>query len=247
VLRRVAAVWLLACCFLLTAPAAGSADSAGSAYAFGNLVVFDSITTDKITARSQRLLNIVVLDDRGPLHVVGRVAMPGASAYISAYADYGRQLIVLLWDRVEIYDLSDPTKPRLLQSLRLTDQGSSSPGQPLIEQAGEGKFILLNASNTTELSVESDGHTWRAAPLPPPSQAQISRMASPPESVLAFRRPTSTPLVLWESEAFRYLLAWVDALRPGEIIHRKYVRKLDKAGGRVASQLLLSREVETID
>lgn len=245
--RRVAIGFLLACIAAIWSPASARADSDGSAYGFGNILVFDTLVTDKVTYRSTRLLNVVPLDDRSPLRVAGRVAMPGKSAYIAAYGDYNRKLIVLLWERVEIYDLSDPTNPRLVASLDLGDQGFSSAGEPLIEKAGEGKFVLLNTRNTSELAVDGDEGKWTVKPLPPPDAAQKARMSEPPAAVLAFRKPTSTPLILRESDQFRYELGWSDKRQPGRIAHRKYVRKLDKSGTRMVSEFLLSTDIETID
>jgi hypothetical protein len=210
-------------------------------------LVFDTVSTDKITFQSQRVLNVVSLDDRSTLGVVGKVAMPGKSAYIAAYADYKGQLIVLLWDRVEIYDLTDPTKPRFVQAHDLGDQGFSSPGHPLIEPVGEGKFNLLNTSNTTELAVVGSGWDWRVTPLARPTPAQKSRMEAPAIAVLTLRQPTDTPLLVHESDKFRYEVSWIDKRQPGIIVHRKYLRQFDKASGRPVARLLLEARAETID
>jgi hypothetical protein len=77
------------------------ADSAFSTYAFGNVFVFDTLSDD-----GSRKLNVVSLDDDSSLKVIGQVNMPGRSHYIGAYAHHEDKLIVLLWDRMEIYDLA---------------------------------------------------------------------------------------------------------------------------------------------
>jgi hypothetical protein len=89
-------------CWVVLWPATSRADSSGTSYAFGNLVVFDSVVTDKVTSQTTRFLNAVLLDDAGALHVVGKVPMASKPSYVAAYSSYKDQLIVLLWDRVEI-------------------------------------------------------------------------------------------------------------------------------------------------
>lgn len=245
--RRIVAVILLAACHLLLSAGSGWADSQSSSYAFGRLVVFDTVLANKVTYQSQRLLNVVALDDRSALRVVGSVAMPRWSDYVGAYANDDDKLIVLLWDRVEIYDLIDPAKPRFIRSLDLRDQGSSSPGYGRIEKAGAHKFILLNTRNTTELALDGGDQDWHVTPLPLPTAAQIATMTAPPESLAAHRKPVPVPLLLYESEKFRYELAWNDKRQPGSVTHRKYLRKIDKASGKEVSALLLASNLETID
>jgi hypothetical protein len=134
-----------------------------------------------------------------------------------------------------------------MQALALADQGFGSPGYPLVEPAGEDKFVLLNTRNTTELITAGDGLDWHVRALPPPTPEQKARMISPPDAVVALRTPTAMPISLGESGKFRYELVWIDKRRTGTILHRKYVRQLDKASGRPASEFLLSTDVETID
>lgn len=225
----------------------GRADSPGSSYAFANRVVFDTVEVDRVTSRSTRLLNVVPLDDKGPLKVAGKAAMPGQSAYIAAYGSRKDALIVLLWDRVEIYDLADAARPRFVRALPLGDQGVSAPGQPLVEAVGADVFLLLGTRNTTRLTAAADGGDWRAATLPPPTPEQKARMSAPPNAVLAHQKPAATPLLLRQSDRFRYELVWTEKRQPGRLVHRKYVRQVDKASGRLASEILLGTNIETID
>ena len=234
----------LALCLVFSA-APGRADSTGSSYAFAERVVFDTVEVDRVTSRSARLLNVVPLDDKGPLKVAGKAAMPGQSSYIAAYGSRKDELIVLLWDRVEIYDLADAAKPRFVRALALADQGVSAPGQPLVEAAGTDEFLLLGTRNTTRLTAAAGD--WRAVPLPPPMPEQKARMSAPPDAVLAHQKPTAAPLLLRQSDRFRYELVWSDRRQPGRVVHRKYVRQVDKASGRTASELLLGSDIETID
>jgi hypothetical protein len=242
--QRISVALLLACCYLPWSSAIGWADPQGRSYAFDKLVVFDYVVVDKVTYQSQRVINVVALDDGRALRVIGKVAMPGHPAYVAAYAHDKDRLIALLWDRVDIYDLADPTKPRFVRSLDLGDQGFASPGAGLIEKLGDEAFALLNTRGTTELSLAGDSANWRVAPLPPPTPAQKSRMAA---GGSGFSAPTPTPLPVYESRKFHYEIAWTDTHRLAEITHRQYLRKVDKARGRLVSKLLLSTQVETID
>jgi len=243
--RRVSGL-ALALGLLLSFATPGRADSAGSSYAFANRVVFDTVEVDRVTSRSTRLLNVVPLDDKGPLKVAGKAAMPGQSAYIAAYGSRKDALIVLLWDRVEIYDLADAAKPRFVRALALADQGVSAPGQPLVETAGADEFVLLGTRNTTRLTA-ADGGDWRATPLPPPTPEQRARMSAPPDAVLAHQKPMAAPLLLRQSDRFRYELVWTEKRQPGRVVHRKYVRQVDKANGRPTSEILLGTDIETVD
>ena len=65
--------------------------------------------------------------------------------------------------------------------------------------------------------------------------------------MLALEKPAAAPLALAESDKFRYELAWIDKRQPGRIVHRKYVRQLDKASGQAVSEFLVGTNVETID
>ena len=246
--RRILDAAFAACfVFSFAAPSRADFDGNGSSYALDNLVVFDTRVAYKVTSQSTRLLNVVQLDDRSPLHVGGKVAMPGNPAYVTVYGHYKQQLIVLLWDRVDIYDLGDPSSPRLVTSLALGAQDFSLGGEPLVESAGEGKFVIFNNAKALELAVDGEGRNWTARPMPAPDAAHKALLLEPPAAVLAHRGPTETPLVLRESNQFRYEIAWNDKSKPGVITHRKYLRKLDKASGSVVSQILLRTDIETID
>jgi hypothetical protein len=244
--RRIAVTIAIGCCGLLS-PRASRADSSGTSYAFGKVVVFDTVVSDKVTYQTTRLLNAVLLDDASALRVVGKVAMASKPSYVSAYSNRGDQLIVLLWDRVEIYDFSDATSPRFVTALQLADQGASTPGYPVIQKMSDEKFILLNTRNTSELTVDAQGKNWTVKPLPPPTAEQRAAMAAPPAPVLASNKPGAEPLLLRDGDKFRYELAWVDRRRPGRIEHRKYVRKMDKVSARTVSEFLLDTQIETVD
>jgi hypothetical protein len=242
-LRGIGRACLLALVCLAFPAMPGRAGEATAVHGFGNVAVFDSVAVDRVTFRSSRVLNVVRLGDDEPLRVVGKTVMPGASHYIGALANDGEKLIVLLWDRVEIYDLAAPARPTFLAGFDLGDQGVKSPGGALIERVGEHRFQLLNTVNTSELTLDGDRPDWRVAALAPPDRAQLARMAR--SRALGDRN--GAPVVLRETERFRYELAWTERRAPNEIIHRAYLRKVAKAGGGIVSRLLVGGDSETID
>jgi hypothetical protein len=242
-LRGLGRACLLALLGFACFAAPGRADGGSAIHAFGDVAAFDSVVVDRVTYRSSRVLNVVRLSDDAPLQVAGKAAMPGASHYIGALANDGEKLIVLLWDRVEIYDLAAPTRPAFLAGFELGDQGVKSPGGALIERVGEHRFQLLNTINTSELTLDGDRRDWRVAALAPPDRAQLARMAQS----RALGDHNGPPVVLRETERFRYELAWTERHRPSEILHRAYLRKVAKAGGGIVSRLLVGGDSETID
>jgi hypothetical protein len=225
-------------------PLSARADQQGNGYAFNKLVVFDNTVTDRVTYHWHRVINVVPLDDGSRLRIVGSVAMPGQPSYVAAYAHDGSKLIALIRNRVDIYDLASPANPRLIRSFDLEEQGFKSPGGDLIQQIRDHTFILLTAGNTSELTLAGDDSEWRVRALALPTSAVRTGMSA---EVSAFERPTETALVVRESGTFRYVIAWTEAHRPSVIAHRKYLRKIDDATGKVTSQLLLSVNLETID
>ena len=50
-----------------------------------------------------------------------------------------------------------------------------------------------------------------------------------------------------KNQKFRYELVWKDKSKPGEIMHRQYLRKVDVATQKDTSVLLLGEHLETID
>jgi hypothetical protein len=60
-------------------------------------------------------------------------------------------------------------------------------------------------------------------------------------------RDSGRPRVVKESAKFRYERLWKHRTKPGLIIHSEYLRKVDRARGKIVAELLLGDEQETID
>jgi hypothetical protein len=58
----------------------------------------------------------------------------------------------------------------------VTARDLSRPGNDFIEQTSEHTFILLDAGNTSELTLAGDNSEWYVRPLAPPSSVVRARM-----------------------------------------------------------------------
>lgn len=222
----------------LLLPALCFADCEPSVYAFNNLVVFNACTSDGTPQ-----LNVVVLDDAAPLKVNGRVTLPSSRAP-DAFASSGDQLIVLRWDRVEIYDLKDTAHPTLAAALQL-EHRASTPGYPRIEQTSPDSYLVLSAIGAAELRHEAGAAKWSLNGLADREEFRRKMSEWPPEH--RFDANGTETILLRETKAFRYELAWRHQSKPGEFISKQYIRKAQKGSGRVLSQLLVHPIYETID
>jgi hypothetical protein len=234
--RRSGPLTLAAC--LLLWPALGFAECETSVYAFDKFVVFNSCAGDG-TPR----LNMVVLDDAARLQVRGRVVVPSQRG-IDAFAHSGDQLIVLRWDRLEIYDLTDAAHPTLAASFQLAHR-ASTPGYPRIEQTAPNSFLVLGTVGAVELKQQAGGSKWTLNELP--DREEFGRKMSQPPPEHRFDADDVKTIPLRETAKFRYELVWRHQTRPGEAIRRQYLRRVGKAKGRFFSQLPVRETVETID
>jgi hypothetical protein len=153
-------------------------------------------------------------------------------------------LILLTWDRIDVYDLADPTHPNLVAKFPMKHQ-TSSPGYERIEKTAESTFQVLSSLGAVELTGEGDAAHWviREVQVTPEMKRKMGER--PPES--HFTVETDDPVLVRESTQFRYELFWKDRVRTGQVLHRQYLRKVDKSTGRAVSTMLLGENLETID
>ena len=216
------------------------ADDCGpSVYAYENRVVFYSC--DKTGALG---LNIVVLEDGSDLKIAGRVAVTAKRSFDAA-AHFKDQLLILTWDRVEVFDTTDPAHPSSVATFAMKKQGKFQ-GYDRIEKESENSFLVLSGLGSGEVSLAADAAKWTFKDIDrTPAHDKMVR-AEPPESRLS-REIQDVPIPLQETAKFRYELVWKDKTRPGEVLHREYLRKVNKATQRSVSALLLGERLETID
>jgi len=212
----------------------------------GNLLVFFEEGSD-----GNRNLNVVPLEESAALRVIGRAAIQSHNA-IHAQAAFEDNVILLLWDQVEVYSLKQPSSPKRVASYQIKSQRVSTSGFPRIEQTADRKFLILSPVGAAELTANPDGIRWSLADIEMTSDLeQKAHTLSPAQELsdraLANDRDSLRPRVLKESARFRYERIWERRTKPGLITHTEYLRKVDKAHGKILSRLLLSEEQETID
>jgi hypothetical protein len=188
-------------------------------------------------------LRIILLDDRSPLKVSGRAAVPSNRLFDTA-GHYKNFLMLVRWNKLEVYDFSEITHPALAASFDLNKRGSF-PGYERIEQTAENKILVMTSLGTVEVTTDGDPAKWHLAEVPPSEELQKKMSGRPPE--WRFADQNERAVVVRETPQFRYELAWREKSSTGEILHRQYLRKVDVATQRAASELLLGEHLETID
>jgi hypothetical protein len=188
-------------------------------------------------------VRIIVLDDAGPLKIAGRVGS-SASRNFDAATNYNNFVLAVTWDKLEIFDLSDPIHPTVAAKLDLKEQEKLS-GYPRIEKSAANKFLVLSPVGAHELTVQGEAAKWTVREIPLTPELRKKGQTPPREVGLADENTKLT--AIRETDQFRYELIWREKSKTGEILHREYLRKVDKKTQRSVSELLLAEHLETID
>jgi len=188
-------------------------------------------------------LRIILLDDAGALKVSGRFIMPSDRLFDTA-GHYKSFLMLVRWNKLEVYDLTDITHPTLAATFDLKKRGSF-PGYERIEQTGANKILVMTSLGTVEVTTDGEPAKWSIMEVPPSKDLEKKMTGRPPE--WRFADQNERTVVVRESAQFRYELAWREKSSTGEILHRQYLRKVDVATQRAASEMLLGEHLETID
>ena len=234
----------LAAVLFVFAALTGRAESQPSTV--GNLLVF--YTTDSNGARS---LNVVSMEDGSALEIIGRASIASHNA-LHAQSTFENQIILLLWDQVEVYSLAEPSAPKRVATYQLRNQRALTCGNPRIERTADRRFLMISPVGAAELIVDPEGKRWSLVDIEMTPDLQQKAQASSPEVeserlAMVNDRDSGRPRVLKESAKFRYEKLWKRRTKPGLIIHSEYLRKVDRARGETVAELLLGEEQETID
>src|SRR5579872_4691296 len=122
--------------------------------AVGNALVFFGPGSN-----GARNLNVVPMEDRAPLKIIGRTPIASHNA-LQAQVPFEDQIILLLWDHVEVYSLAQPSKPKRVAAFQLENQRAAKSGNPRIERIDHRKFLILSPVGAAELSIDPDGKCW---------------------------------------------------------------------------------------
>lgn len=188
-------------------------------------------------------LRVIVLDEASSLKIGGRVAVPSSREFDTA-GHYKNFLMLVRWDKFEVYDLADPIHPTLAAKFDLRKQENLS-GYERIEQTADNKFLVITSMGVVEVTTDGEPVKWALKGIPASVEIKKRMSNQPPSWRFVDQKEAAVPL--WKSEKFRYELSWRDQSKPGGILHRQYLRKVDVATQKDASLLLLGERLETID
>jgi hypothetical protein len=188
-------------------------------------------------------LQVILLDDRSSLKVSGRVAVPSNRLFDTA-GHLNNLVMLVRWNKLEVYDFTDSTHPTLAASFDLNKRGNF-PGYERIEQTAANKILVMTSLGTVEVTTDGDPSKWGLAEVPPSKEFEKKMSGRTPE--WRFVDQNEKAVVLRETPQFRYELAWKEKSSTGEILHRQYLRKVDRTTQRAASEMLLGEHLETID
>lgn len=225
---------------LLTFAACASvcrADCAHAVYAYEDKVVVFAC------GKAGPELRVILLDDAGILKIAGRVSMASSREFDTA-SHYKNFLMLVRWDKFEVYDLADSAHPALAAKFDLRKQENLA-GSGRIEQTAESKFLVLTSMGAVEINMEGQPADWKLKEIPATEEMKKKLNQTPPD--FRFQDENEHVVELRTNEKFRYELNWKEKSKPGEILHRQYLRKIDAATQKDASVLLLGERLETID
>ena len=188
-------------------------------------------------------LHAILLDDGNPLKIAGRVGVPSDRLFDTA-GHYKNFLLLARWNKLEVYDFTDVARPTLAASFDLNKRGTF-PGYDRIEQTAPNKVLVMTSLGTVEVTAEGEPSKWNITEVPPSKELEKKMSGRTPE--WRFVDQNEKSVVVRETPQFRYELVWREKSSTGEILHRQYLRKVDVATQRAASEVLLGEHLETID
>jgi len=188
-------------------------------------------------------LRVIVLDDASSLKIAGRVAVPSSREFDTA-DHYKNFLMLVRWDKFEVYDLADPIHPTLAAKFDLSKHENLS-GYERIEQTAANKFLVITSMGVVEVTTDGEPRKWSLKEFTASAEIKKRMSSQPPSWRFVDQNAAAVPV--WKTEKFRYELSWEDKSKPGAISHRQYLRKVDLATQKATSLLLLGERLETID
>ena len=225
----------LMCSCLRAGPS--SADHELDIYGFDDVFVFD------VLGRGGRIINLVCLQDSLDLAIAGQ-ATTGAHFGLSSYGHHQESLLVSFHDRVEIYDVSDRSRPLLQQTVSLLDDAGHHLQWPKIAKVGV-RYFVVSAQPPRELTPGAKGTGWSIRPAedPPVIARQDVMMSRFPD--FDHSRRYEWPFVVLTTDQFRYEVGWRVRRSGSYRMHEKFLWKVRITDGLIVSSLRLGETVET--
>lgn len=204
-------------------------------YSFENLFIYDTFTKGS----ALKTIHVVVLDDNQPLEIAGSV-QSHVDANVDAFSNYKNFLITLLWNQVEIFDLSNPEMPRLVKTYKL-EEHKPWPGYGRIIKEGN-TFLLLSTKTSSKLIMDDNVEKWQLEPFNRTEEIHKSTFIKP--IFPAFN--DFHPYVVKESPHFTFEVRWkTKKLQEYEWSHEKYLVKVRKTDSIAVAEILLGNVIET--
>ena len=213
------------------------ADCGNAVYAYDDKVVVFAC------GKAGPELRVILLDDASILKVAGRVAAPSTREFDTA-GHYKNFLMLVRWDKFEVYNLADPAHPALAVKFDLRKQENLA-GYGRIEQTAENRFLVITLMGAVEVTTDGEPVNWKLKEVPANAEVKKKLNQQPPENRL--QDVNEQTVEIRKTEKFRYETLWKEKSKPGEIWHRQYLRKVDLATQKEAFILLLGEQLETID
>ena len=188
-------------------------------------------------------LQIILLDDASSLKISGHTAVASDRLFDTA-GHYRNFLLLVRWNKFEVYDLADISHPALAASFDLHKRGTF-PGYDRIEQTAADRVLLITSLGTVEVTADGEPSKWKLVEVPPSKELEEKMSGRTRE--WRFSDQNEKSVLVRETPRFHYELVWREKSSTGEILHRQYLRKIDVATQHAASELFLGEHLETID
>ncbi len=149
-----------------------------------------------------REINFVVMQDSLDLFVISRVQT--SSKYpLSSYGHYESNLLISFHDRLEIYDLSDPSTPVLFQILELRSKRGKPIRWPEIAKI-ESAYYLVAVADVFELHPPMGDGAWALDRLEFPPAVEKNHIMDKEFPSYIWGPPDKWPFVVRTTDSFRW-------------------------------------------
>ena len=215
-------------CLLVTA---ASADHDLGVYWFNDVLVADQFVPGGHEIR------VIRMTDAEDLRIAATVLVEQDFSF-DGYAHWGNYLLVVIRNRIEVFDFSEPSRPSKVRVLALhADEGG---GRGTIGMGvADSTLIALTYCCTGAVELSDDVSSWTVVPS--------ERRPSWPEPPVDYSFPPRSNTTVRTTQAFAYELVWVPYRTPtGTTWRELFLQKRHVRGRALSSTIFLGANLETI-
>jgi len=192
----------------------------------------------------KRSLNVVQIGPMKTPVVVGSISTVNQSFALHKLAAHNNYVVAQFWNQIEIYDVSEPSKVRVVKQIDLKETHSSWGGGGILED-GE-KIIILGTTCSAELLVKGKPSEWVLKNLEPTLELKRRtealynselRLLDPDDVYANGGSPRTIQL---KGKVFEVI--WEVAREGSSIKYEQYLRPVGSK-----ERLLTDSRIETID